>query len=219
MVDSSEWYLPDPNGDEPLGPYTKDQLIDRIRKGELSLDNYAWSTKFADQKWRRLSELSDFRDTLAKYPRAPVPKMHTKGLSQAKKPEKFDFSTKGNYGRGNLYRRFPRVPLSARAVVHNQKIYSHAECVDVSEKGVFVKMPQTDLFEKGEEVVVTLRQAPYIGTVSVAGVVMRLASEGDQSGYGIFFLRLNPLIRRRIAKYVLRELEKKEKKVKEEKVA
>lgn len=109
-----------------------------------------------------------------------------------------------NYSTYNRYRRFPRTPIRAEAILHdNQNRFLRATCVDISENGVFVHVANIDFFDKGEELMATVRNAPGIGTFSAPCAVVRVITESGERGYGLSFLRISPVIRRQITRYVL----------------
>ncbi len=112
----------------------------------------------------------------------------------------------GEYTTENNYRRYPRVPLEVPIILHDHKRVITARCADISEKGVFVLLDEKDPFEKGEELVVTLRGVPGIGTFSVSTVVIRVLNHDGKKGVGLFFLRMSPKLRRQIAEFVMHEL-------------
>ena len=167
------------------------------------MDSYAWGAHLSESRWYRFFELDEFKEALQGYPKVQLPKRRSRGLVHQQRAIQLDMSQSGEYGKENLYRRFPRAPLESEAIVHNQKKYSRAICIDISEKGVFLKLEEPDLFEKGEEVMVTIRNAPVIGTISAHSVIIRV----KKTGSGLYFLRMNPQVRRRIAQYVLKMLE------------
>jgi hypothetical protein len=109
-------------------------------------------------------------------------------------------------GGDNVYRRFPRVPFVTEVIMRDDREYYRFRSMDISEKGVQINVEDTSLFEKGEEVTITVRNAPGIGTFSCKGVVMRILRSDEGPGYGIFFMHLNPIIRRRIIQYVLDQM-------------
>jgi hypothetical protein len=121
-------------------------------------------------------------------------------------PPKFEFRSEGEYGRENVYRRFPRAPLVTEVIIRNARQYHRAQSVDISEKGLQLQLADLDAYRRGEEVVITIRNAPGIGTFSAPAVVMRVLTEGDNRGYGVFFLRLNPLARRRVSAFIIQAL-------------
>ena len=82
--------------------------------------------------------------------------------------------------------------------------------VNISEKGAFIEIDEADAFEKGEVVTLTIRGSNQLETFSVTSVIMRVVHAADVDGYGCFFLRLNPQIKRKIARYVLDTLNREE---------
>lgn len=116
-----------------------------------------------------------------------------------------------NYSTSNRYRRFPRTPIRADAILHdNQSRFIRATCVDISENGIYVYVTNLDVFEKGEELMVTVRNAPGIGTFSAPCAVIRVISESGEQGYGLSFLRISPVVRRQITRYVLSRMGREE---------
>lgn len=207
MQEKRDWYLPDPNGVEPQGPYTTEELKGRITAGTLRLDDYVWGTHFTDQRWRRFFEVDEFRPQEKRYPHIQqTPKKRSRGIT---KSIKLDYKANGAYDEKNEYRRYPRIPIDCVAVISNQDKYVHAHCVDISEKGVYLKLDGEKVFSQGEEVMVTVRNVPQIGTFSAVSVILRVSDKENQTGYGIYFLRVNPHVRRGIARLVVKHFEQK----------
>ncbi len=200
-----EWYLPDPGGLDPLGPFSFEEISGKIVSGEVPMTTHAWGTHFSTEKWIRLLEIPEFGKFLDAYPKCPLPKRRGRGSSQ-KTVAKLDFSkSEGEYGVENEYRRFPRAPMKCGIIVHNQHSYLKCESVDISEKGVFVRTENNLQFPLGEEVIVTLLDTSYAGTFSVRATVMR-SLDRPFRGYGLYFLTINPMIKRRMAQYIIETL-------------
>jgi len=208
MTEDKEYYLPDESGEEPVGPFSFADLAAQLKSGKLRAEQYVWASDFPDSQWKQFFEVEEFRAVLSQRPKAPTPKMRTKGISNQRKSLKVDYGRKvGEYGSENLYRRYPRVKLGAEAIIHNQDKIVKGECLDISEKGIFVKSDAMDHFQKGDEVVVTIRHRGELGTFSATSVVLRVVTERDPKGYGFYFMRINPKVRRKIAHFVRKELE------------
>lgn len=203
MSGGREWYLPHSQELEAKGPYTTEQIYNQLREGLLRFDDFCYCRDFEPAEWRRIIEIEDFHGALLENPQCPLPKLFKQGSVPQKFVFEAEFAKAGEYGEQNLYRRFPRVPIQADAIIHNEKNYCKGATVDISEKGVFVQTRAVEAFEKGEEVMVTLRSTSLLGTVSIPSVVLRVLQKGDREGFGIYFLRLNPVIKREIARYVL----------------
>ncbi len=209
-----EWYLPNPqNYDEPLGPYTSKKVLSLIQETHLGLDDFIWAKHLSETaKWSRVFEIDDFTKLLKKYPKSKVPLIRSQGISSQENETKIDFNFEkaGEYGVENLYRRFPRAPMENEVIIHNQKILCIGHSIDISEKGCFVEHDKPEHFEKGEEIIITfVNCSPLGGTISICGTIMNIIHSGELKGHGIYFLRLNPNIKRKIAAYVIHNLEKK----------
>jgi hypothetical protein len=204
MDKQHSWYLPNEETIIPDGPYSHDEILAKLQRGDLKIDAFIYGSHFSELRWSRISELPEFALTMAKYPVCPVPKKRSRGLSQTQVTQaQFDFSkNKGEYGIENEYRRFPRAPFKCDIIIHNQKQLLKCLAVDVSEKGLSIQVAENTLFNLGEEVVITLLDTPFAGTFSMNGTVMRSLDKPYQ-GYGIYFLTINPSIKRKIAQYVI----------------
>jgi hypothetical protein len=119
---------------------------------------------------------------------------------------KFQYAESGEYGSENAYRRYPRVPIATEVILRDDLDYQRFKTIDISEKGIRISVDDTHLYAKGEEVTITVRNAPGIGTFSCRGVIMRILRREEGAGYGIFFMQLNPVTRRKITRYVLDQL-------------
>lgn len=205
------WFLPNPDGiNEALGPYTLDEIENKIKSEELKLDSFIWDVALSEKRWHRLYELSAFNTQMQNYPKAPLPKKMSAGQSSQVIKVNFDHTTKeGEYGVENEYRRYPRAPMKAKAIIHNQKIFDEAECIDISEKGMFLSVKNPEIFSKGEEVTVTIIENSFFKTLSIPSVIMKVLNKDKMKGHGLYFLRLNPQTRRKIAEYVVQTLNEK----------
>lgn len=208
MSDMRAWYLSDDRTLEPEGPLSTEDMIKRLRLGQLKADDFVYKKDSSvEPSWRRIWEFQEFHDALRSRPVCPLPKELSKGRS---KEIQFDLShvenIKGEYGIENIYRRHPRAPLTCPVVVHDQKNVIFAGTTDLSEMGVSITVSQGDFLKRGDEVVLTLRAPDPIGTFSCRAVVMRLSQEGRT--LGLYFLSLNPRMRRRIAQFVFEQLNK-----------
>lgn len=205
MDKKTQWYLPNEEVVTPEGPFTQEEILLMIAKGELSLDRFIWGSHFSETRWVRIMELPEFAMSFTKYPLCPIPKKHSRGLSQ-QTPNHFDFSQKeGEYGIENEYRRFPRAPFSSKVILHNQKQLLKCMAIDISEKGLSIQAEDTLIFKEGEEIIVTVLDTPYAGTFSMHATVMR-SFDKPFRGYGLYFLTVNPGLKRKIAHYVLESL-------------
>lgn len=206
MDKKNQWYLPNDEAVAPEGPFSHEEIVARLESGQIGLDHYIWGSHFTETRWARIIELPEFSLCLSKYPLCPLPKKHSRGLSQQKKFANFDFSQKqGEYGIENEYRRFPRAPFSCQVIMHNQKDIIKCQTIDISEKGLSIEADNSLLFKVGEEIVVTILDTPYAGTFSMNATVMRSLDKPFR-GYGLYFLTVNPNLKRKIAQYVIESL-------------
>lgn len=203
MEKKTEWYLPNEESITPEGPFSEEVIITKLKSGEIKMDQFIWGSHFSQTRWMRILELPEFATCLIKYPACPLPKKRSRGQSQQQVATHFDFSQqKGEYGVENEYRRFPRAPFACEIIIHNQKEFIRCKAVDISEKGLSIQAEESTLFKLGEDVVITLLDTPYAGTFSMNATIMRCLDKPFR-GYGLYFLTINPSIKRKIAKYVI----------------
>lgn len=207
-----EWFLVDYNTLQPLGPFSRNEICEKIDRGQLRVDDFIWSSRLENPHWVRIFEVQLFNTEMKTYPKCQIPK-RSQGLAKSAnqthfktEPARLNFRQKGQFGVENLYRRYPRAPLETDAIIHNHKIFRKTRTIDISEKGVFIAIEDTELFEKGEDIIITIRNAPEIGTFSASAVIMRSVVNHGFKGYGLYFLRLNPRTRQKIAHWVLKRL-------------
>jgi hypothetical protein len=112
------------------------------------------------------------------------------------------YTKKGEYGVENIYRRFPRVPFESAVILHNQDRAYLCSSIDISEKGISIKVKPNLPFHPSDEVMVTVRNFPEVGTFSTEAVVLRHFKIKDSNVLGFYFLHINPNTRRLIAQYV-----------------
>ncbi len=204
-MEKSEWYLPDMNGPDPIGPYSFDDIVAKLEAGEINPATFVWGSHFTEQKWARILETPEFAKYAGSYPKCKTPKKRGKGSSE-RAVAKLDFSkTTGEYGIENEYRRFPRAPMKCDIIVHDQKTFLKCESVDISEKGVSVLTDDNLRFAAGDEVIVTILDTPYAGTFSVRAIVMR-SLDRPFRGFGFYFLTISPMIKRKMAQYIIQKL-------------
>lgn len=205
-----EWYLPDGEHLESIGPFSLSEILEKLKTGALKTDNYVWSPKLGDRKWRRLCDLPDFRKYLAEYPKIAPPK-RSRGSLRRQTVHEYHFDKKGEYGTGNLYRRFPRVPLITDVIIHDNHRYIKGMSIDISENGLFVKVEDNPAFQAGSEIKVTIRNASIVGTFSVPATIVRVVVREGLQGFAMAFLRLNPKVRHNLCRYILSRLEQESK--------
>ncbi len=208
MSKAVSWYIPNQTGTEVVGPLSLEEVESKIRSGELRPDSFVYATHMKAHRWHRVFEVQEFQKYLGSAPVAALPK-HLGGV---KTMEKLDFSAlEGEYGKENAYRRYPRIPFETDILVHNNNKLFRGKVFDISEKGTSLIINDHQLFEKGDEVVVTFRNGKDdLGTFSAPAVVVRVNNDGMATRYGIFFLRLNPKVRRKIAQHIMRVVQSME---------
>jgi hypothetical protein len=206
-LNRKEWYLPDRATLETIGPLRTEEVLKRISSGTLRVDEYIWSPSFGDKQWRRISELPELSGAMLQAPKLAIPS-RSRGKAAVILPSQVRFETEGYFGEDNLYRRFPRARLVAEAIVHNHRVYRKFKTSDISEKGVFVQTEELTAFERGEELVITVRSSREGDGIvfSAPAVVMRVLSEAGRRGFGLYFTRISPQTRRKIARYVLEHI-------------
>jgi hypothetical protein len=203
MSKATSWYIPNATGTEVVGPLSLEEVETKIRNGELRPDSFVFATHMKAHRWHRVFEVHEFQKFLGTAPVAALPR-HLGGSKIT--TERIDFTTiEGEYGKENVYRRYPRIPFETEILVHNHSKLVKGKVFDISEKGTSLLIDDHQLFEKGDEVVVTFRNGrDNLGTFSAPAVVVRVNNDGMSTRYGIFFLRLNPKVRRKIAQHIMR---------------
>ena len=204
---NKKWYLPNAENFDAKGPFSTEEIERRLKIKELAIDDFIWSDDKIEEKWCRIFECAEFHSYLPQYPKCKLPKKHSKGLASQVIKVMFKNEGRGEYGYENSYRRYPRAPISSQSIVHNQKIYIEAYCVDISEKGVLVEVSDLSVFKEGDEVVLTLLEHNVLGTFCVNAVVIHKTNNNGKNLYGLFFLKIAPQIKRKIAEYVISKLE------------
>ncbi|MFW5887741.1 MAG: PilZ domain-containing protein [Bacteriovoracia bacterium] len=202
------WYLPNPQKLEAIGPFTIEEIHKKLDQGELALDNYIWNSNMVIERWLRIYEVEEFQSIQKEYPKCLLPKKRSKGLSSQVISVNFDYKQEGEYGKENVYRRYPRAPINVRAIIHNQKLLCEAEGLDISEKGILLKVDDIHLFKNGEEIIITILEHPFLGTLSIPAAIVNRLKKHSFNAYGLYFLRVPPQIKRKLATYVIEELHK-----------
>lgn len=205
MKDKPQWYLPNDQILGADGPFSHDDILHKLQHKELTADFFIWGSHLNENKWIRIIDVPEFSSFLLKYPTFPTPKKRSTGSAQSLSSKNFNFTSRdGEYGIENEYRRFPRVPFDCQVIIHNQVDIFRCSTQDISEKGLSVKLEKSGM-KCGDTVTVTLVDSHWAGTFSVNATIMRVLEEPFQ-GLGLYFLTLNPNVRRKIAQYVIDSL-------------
>lgn len=214
MPNDKKWYLPDENSNEPRGPFTTSEIVAMIEDGQLSFDGYIWTESFGTD-WESIHKVVEFYESFNR--RLPAkPNFNPPSVANAvevlleneqhehlAKPEELEMlALIESYSIENIYRRFPRMPYEASVILHNHKKAFVFKTIDISEKGISVKVDRNFIFHPSDEVIITVRNFPELGTFSAHAVVLREFLIDGNIVLGFYFMHLNPKIRRAIAHYV-----------------
>jgi hypothetical protein len=220
MPNEKKWYLPDTENKEPQGPFSTSEIVNMIDEGQLSFDGYIWTESFGED-WESIHRVVEFYESFNR--RSPVkPKFKPplvvkeveviESADQVRPPQHAtDFVEIEELEKQvlmeamvdeNIYRRFPRRPFVSSVVLHNHKKAYIFSTVDISEKGISVKVDRNFIFHPSDEVTITVRNFQEIGTFSARTVVLREFLIDGDIVLGFYFRHLNPKIRRAIAHYV-----------------
>ena len=206
-ANKKEWFLPNEETLEAVGPLSLVEIKLKLENKELKIDSYIWGESLGKEQWVRIYELSFFLEKLEEYPKVAIPKIRSKGRAQQTKSVHLSFEGEGEYRQENEYRRYPRAPINAQAFIRNEDNICEIRCVDISEKGLLFELEKGDVFfDKGDEVNLTLFKHPFLGSFSIPSVVITILNKNNKKQYGVFFLRLNPQKRKKIASLVIDEL-------------
>jgi hypothetical protein len=205
MSDKKEWFYAVHLAEEPRGPFSKKEVLELIEKDVLNLDDFVWAAHLKERKWHRIFELEDFATLLQVYPKCPLPKELAKGRRTERKKSGAE-KRRQMYGGENRYRRYPRAPFRGRVFLSDDHHLERADAVDISEKGLFVTKDNADTnFRLGQTLHMTICDSAFGSSFSVYGVLVR--AEPGQTGYGFYFLRVDPRVKRKIARYVIDRLQ------------
>jgi hypothetical protein len=202
------WYLPNDETLHAEGPYSSSEIIARLQSGTLKADSFIFKEDFRQIGWQRIFQVAEFANVLVTRPHCQIPPALSRGTAQIEKVEFHFERAGGEYGTENLYRRFPRAPANFPCIAHDHHKLIRGTVNNISETGVLVVFDDPKLFKPGDELILTLRGPDPLGTFSVKAVVMRVLLKHPLEIIGINFLLLTPSVRRRISRYVLKELAK-----------
>lgn len=206
MKEKMQWYLPNDQILGADGPFSHEDILHKLQKKELTADFFIWGSHLKENRWVRIMEVPEFSTHILKYPAVPVPKKRSTGSSHSISTKNYNFASReGEYGIENEYRRFPRVPFQCEVIIHNQKEILRCSAQDISEKGLSVRLQNCGM-KCGENVIVTLLDSGCAGTFSVSATIMRVL-DGPFQGLGLYFLTINPSVRRKIAEFVIDSLD------------
>ncbi len=205
MSEKKEWYLPDPKGQEPLGPFSIDEIIKKIKSGELKLDDFISYPAKTGRKWSRIFEFVELTTSMTPYPICPPPKVFSKGIYQTKDLEKSESDVVIEKLKSLSI--LPEVELNAYIIIHNRNTCIKGRALKISEKELLVKVSDKHDFEKGDEVSVTVFHSPDIKSFSVPSVVLDRSKTTDNQ-IRLFFLRINPEVKRQVGKFIAENITK-----------
>lgn len=200
-----EWYLPNGEESEPKGPYKAAQILQMIETRELTYFDYIWSVAYADRGWIQIYTLTEFHMSVP-FPKAPVPKVRSRGLMNSVKNVHLNFQREGEYGTENKYRRYPRSPIFGRIIIHDQMNITEGNSIDVSEKGMMIKITGDKKYNVGDELNLTyVSEDQSFETFSAQCVVVRKVHDDT---LGLYFLKINPIVKRNIANFIIEYFKK-----------
>src|SRR5258708_6910466 len=184
-----KWYLPDDTSLQPAGPLTTDEIAEKIKTGALKPDDFIWTEGLRLEKWHRVFEIAEFKNLLSANPICKLPAKFSKGIASPRPKVEHLSNVEGEYGIENIYRRYPRAPVKAAVIAHNHERFVFGEAIDVSEKGVSIKLSNESDREvirlaRGSELMVTVRHADVIPTFTAQAVVLRTITMDDNEVFG-----------------------------------
>ncbi len=207
-MSDAKWFLPNDQTLRAEGPFSTDEILQKLADQTLDFQDFIWSHDLAEKRWYRLYEINVFNTRMRPKPITFLPQNLSRGQKVIKPDTEIFANRAGHYGIENMYRRFPRAPIEVEAIVHDENDILFCQTVDISERGISVQSEKF-IFQKGAEVSVTMRSEEKIGTFTCRAVIIHIFEREHTSGaqMGLYFLSLNPNVRRRIANYVIDQLE------------
>lgn len=192
-----EWYLPDPNGISPMGPYSDTEIIEMIQKGTLKVDDFVCAPALKGERWLRIFECKEFQSSFKTRPICPTPKIFSKGIykeeiSPSSSPSPV---SKPLIKHCNTWKR-----ISGMVFLHDNHKYFKTFARKINEEELIVEFH--DILPKnvriGDEFTITLFGCEQIPSFSATSVVIALDVDGIEGTATLYFLRLNPNGRKRI---------------------
>lgn len=202
-----KWFLPNEQTLRAEGPFGTEDILQKLSQHEIDYQDFIWSGDLPQKRWYRIYELDVFHKLMKPTPVTFLPEAVGKEKIQFKADSKVFANRDGEYGVENQYRRFPRAPLQAEAIIHDSTEIAFSQVIDISERGMSVRIIDEVPFEKGGEISVTVRPTSVLPAFNCRGVFIHMRPQEGHVQAGIYFLALNPNVRHQIAKYIIDQLQ------------
>ncbi|MCK5884074.1 MAG: hypothetical protein KAG61_10310 [Bacteriovoracaceae bacterium] len=187
-----EWYLPDPSGVSPIGPFSTEEIEGMVEAGKLSLDSFLCSPELVGEEWKRVFEYSQFNKFLKTSPICPPPKVFSKGIY--KKPSTggrkiIDLTPVGEE---------QRIEIDAEVILHDNTSAHIGKVNKIGTNGFEIRFSTELEVGKGSEFISTIFNSRQLHTFSAKCAVLGVKQVGGHTIVEAYFLRVNPINKRNI---------------------
>ena len=187
-----EWYLPDPNGVSPVGPFSTVEIESMIESGKLALDDFVCCPEVAGEQWKRVFQYDEFSHFLKSSPICPPPKQFSKGIykkGETLKRKVVDLTPVGEE---------QRIELEAEIIIHNNNIAHIGKVNKIGINGLEIRFSTELEIAKGSEYISTIFNSSQLKTFSAKCAVLGVKQIGGHTIIDAYFLRVNPINKRNI---------------------
>lgn len=183
------------------GPLTTVAVAQLLTRRSVFFEDFIWCRE--SKKWIRIYECKDFAELLPPRPKHDPIVHGVDETSEKRAPSKSGGEKKPVFPK---IRRFERIPIKAKILIqgNQEKGATEHEILNISEGGLFVETKQP--LPIGIDIKFRLESPSFPKALEMTGVVIRHAVQGENSGFGIEFTRVNPSHRRILQQYAQDQL-------------
>lgn len=205
MESNLEWFLPDPEGVSPIGPFSTDQIVEMLKNGKLNFDDFISCPEIKNESWQRFFEFKEFEHLFKGRPICPPPKLYSKGVRPKSPKEDSQILDL------ELEDIISEAKLSGEFIIHNNQNLMKGKVSVIAENFAEGETLKSDTFKTGDEVYFTVHSSPQVKSFSVLSVIVgKEKGKSNREFYKFYFLRINPEVKRRIHHYLQLSANKKE---------
>lgn len=200
MNEKLEWYLPDPKGIAPVGPFSTEEISKMLEHHSLKIDDFTCCPSIKGESWHRIYEFEQFSKFLCSRPICPPPKTFSKGI----------YEEKGKSSRSYLVNSktlgpSQRVVLDAEVIIHNNIETYIGKVNQIGLNGVEVRFDKEFDVNARDEYMITIFNSDLLKTFTARGAILDIKNVGGSLILEMYFLRINPSNKRDIYGLVDRE--------------
>jgi hypothetical protein len=199
-----DWYLPDPKGIEPIGPFKTEEISLKIKSKEIAFDYYISCPEIAGEKWVRVYEFSQFKSLMIHFPICPAPKAFSKGIhTEIDHTDSVELDVRKD---AEGFEESKNILEEMSVLIHDNDLFFSGNVISLSDLDVMVMMGIDQRLRKGNEYNLTIVSSKLFKTFTTPSVITSIEKEDGMLNVKFHFLRINPNDRRDITEALHRHL-------------